>query len=427
MTQRPNIVLIVLDTARADAFDLLEGGRTPFLAEIAHRSIVFRNAASTFDVTRPSHHSMLTGFYAGSADPEYDQAEHSIAFLLRELGYLTIGVSANGLLSQETFNSVKSFESYSNLLEEVENHFPLLAEEHRAKLEDVHQRFGFPMFDGGRQALDIWLNRLVLTDAKLVITRLGRVLSEYRDDPRPRFIFLNFLDAHDPYAPDDAFYQIEQESALEEVTTNLRSRPLPESDFEQRTGEIRERERHVPRNHLAFDLSPGQLEIYRQRYQAEISQLDGSLQVLFTLLQREHVLQSSVVFITSDHGESFGEDGFVLHGLGNRGDFEATRHVPLIVVPPGAELTAPLVVDEEVSIADIRPTIDALVGVEVELGHRRVYRRGRSLVNFAPALFSIPPTTVRLRLDEGHALDLDREKILERLRSMGYLAPAGND
>ena len=64
---RPNILLISLDTLRYDATGLAPQGsnRTPFLRQLAANGVEFTRSYSTFDSTRESHFSMLTGFVSG--------------------------------------------------------------------------------------------------------------------------------------------------------------------------------------------------------------------------------------------------------------------------------------------------------------------------------------------------------------------------
>src|SRR5712691_9112171 len=101
--QRPNVLLIVLDTLRYDAtsFGDPSTNNTPFLASLAAGGVVFHNAYSTHDFTPPSHFAMLTGIREGLGT-SVDRAEYGVPFQLRLAGYDTFGVSANQLLAPST-------------------------------------------------------------------------------------------------------------------------------------------------------------------------------------------------------------------------------------------------------------------------------------------------------------------------------------
>src|SRR4051812_13568624 len=76
---RPNVLLIVLDTLRFDAtsFGDPQKANTPFLESLATRSVVFTRVYSTFDYTPPSHFTLLTGLKEGLDGPN-DRTEHGL-------------------------------------------------------------------------------------------------------------------------------------------------------------------------------------------------------------------------------------------------------------------------------------------------------------------------------------------------------------
>ena len=116
--QRPNILLIVLDTVRYDATpaDPTSSNPMPFFAQLIRAGVNFTNSYSSFDSTPQSHFSMLTGFHAGLGS-QLDVPEHSVAYHLGELGYDTFGVAANGNLSQRSSLFLKPFRRYTCLMD----------------------------------------------------------------------------------------------------------------------------------------------------------------------------------------------------------------------------------------------------------------------------------------------------------------------
>jgi arylsulfatase A-like enzyme len=104
-------------------------------------------------------------------------------------------------------------------------------------------------------------------------------------------------------------------------------------------------------------LSPAEIDLLASLYDGEVASVDGELRMLFADLQKTGFLDNAVIVITADHGEEFGEHGVMLHGFTL---YNTALRVPLIVVAPG---TVPgRVVQEDVSLLDVAPTILELVG-----------------------------------------------------------------
>ncbi len=115
---------------------------------------------------------------------------------------------------------------------------------------------------------------------------------------------------------------------------------------------------------VAVDLSAEARKIYHQRYRATAREVDAALQQFFAALERQKLLENTVVIITSDHGESFGESDLITHMFGDRGDFESTHHVPMLILLPSKMRTTTKVIDRRVSIANLAPTIYDLAGLD---------------------------------------------------------------
>jgi len=93
------------------------------------------------------------------------------------------------------------------------------------------------------------------------------------------------------------------------------------------------------------------------RYVAEVATVDKQIGRLYRFLEKEKLLDRTVLVLSADHGEAFGEHGQNFHAFGN---FDEVVHVPLIVHAPGAEARR---VATPVSLIDMRPTILDLLGI----------------------------------------------------------------
>ena len=118
------------------------------------------------------------------------------------------------------------------------------------------------------------------------------------------------------------------------------------------------------------ELTAEQVALLQSLYDGEVASVDAELRKLLSDLEKKGLLQDAVIVITADHGEEFREHGRMLHG---RALYNETVRVPLIVVAPGYE--GGRVVDENVSLLDVAPTILGLAGVPIPKSFE-----GRSLV-----------------------------------------------
>ena len=410
----PHIVIIVLDTVRASSISILdpEAGAGS-LYPIAKNAVVFTHASSTSDYTPPSHYSIFTGYYDG-LNTEIDQPVNSVLSTLKSLGYEAIGISANGVVSPSTLNSMKQFDTFVNIWNDIRDNKRKESNIHREKLWKKMR-----LYD-----IEPKINNIehILSDADRVLCELRKELPDHPTSPQ--FLFLNFMDAHDPYLPPEDFYTL----TAKEVPSDLRNRRIPPWDSlhkdDKQLAAAREKLSALGTTQgrvnwkISVDLSPAQLAIYKDRYEAEIRFLVSRLKDVIALLKKRGIYENSIIFITSDHGEEIGESGYLTHHLLNKGDYDATRRVPFLVIPEKKEITAPVVIDEEVSIADIKPTLEALFGIDS--AYHPGHRHGRSIAAHL-ADYSIE-RIVEKRVDRSGPEPSDTTKELERqLKSLGYI------
>src|SRR5262249_4300029 len=153
---------------------------------------------------------------------------------------------------------------------------------------------------------------------------------------------------------------------------------------------------------------------------------DQALRRVFDILAKNNLLDSTVVIITADHGEAFGEKQMITHSFGNEGDREATHRVPLVIALPPAYGPRDRTVSVQTSSADIAPTIYDLAGLDwSKLNDMALPGRfGKSLVPYFGATFADmrlrAVTTEAAALSSTEAADA-RKKAEERLRALGYL------
>jgi len=340
----PNVLLVVLDTVAASHLGSYGYKRntSPRLDQLATEGVLFEQNFSAASWTLPSHASIFTGLHpnthgTGWQKPRLADGTTSVGTLayndfqtlseeLSLLGYDTCGVSEKAWLSTES-GLTQGFESYwdfSNLSLSETFFLPRLFHRYQSKL-------GLPITNptdkGGAQVVN------------QALAWLGGNRS--RDEDRPFFLFLNLNEAHDPYDPPPGY----REKFLPDGFPLLETYPpLLRSDVMLH--------REVLQGITA--ISADEMALYKALYDAEILYQDGLLGQLFDGLQSLGLKENTLIIITSDHGEEFGEiEGRVGHQLSLS---DSLLHVPLVIRYP-ALLPAGRRISSLASSLDIFPTI----------------------------------------------------------------------
>ena len=314
---RPHVLLIVLDTVRADHLSIY-GYERPTTRELEARferlgrGVAFPSVHSDGNWTVPSHASLFTGLAPGEHGAHFtpgnsfffDIADHAtLAERLRDVGYRTIGVWANPWLGRVD-GMARGFDVY--LRPEMPNRLPQFGEAARRLLTPgVHP-----------EVVETERGDLVLARLESELTACGDV---------PCFAFANLLDAHAYYVPD-----------------------LCRGRF------IDWRIRETIRLPSLHD-DPEQLARFEVYYDEELCDLDARLAGFLDRLDAGGLLDSSWVFITSDHGEAFAEHGNIEHGSSA---YAEQVRIPLLVLPPRGQSIA--VDPRPANLVDVTRTIAAI-------------------------------------------------------------------
>lgn len=418
--KRWNFLLVVVDTLRYDATSLAGTSDTPFLQSVARRGVSYTRAYSTHDNTPASHFSLLTGFRNGLRTPKLDRPDVALPYQLGQFGYSTFGISANGTLSQSTMATLGGFRHYSCLFDEWRAMESGERDRVRKEIDQKLRRYGARLNDFNRDN--------GFCTGERVLAELPGMLESVTE---PFFGFLNIMEPHDPYLPSEASLPLSRFD--KRVDPDLRFRPLrfPLTRPEDVAPPAR-RQSILTRLaaaegrawSLADDLSKEQLDTYRRRYQGEVRDADAILRRIVLMLEARGLLDNTWLIVAADHGEAFGEAGFVSHWLSDAGDREATRHVPLVWSGPVRFQTS-LRVTEEVSLMDVAPTICDLAGIDwrpiaalspdVPFGRSLVYQLTGSVVSGGR---SVPRFGAEMPASQQEIL---RKEALDRLRALGYI------
>lgn len=379
-TSRPNVLIVALDGFRVDATSLHPSSRneTPALRALARRGVHFSRAYAPSDIPPNTHFSILTGFKTGLWSP-YDRASISIPGQLRGHGYRGFVVTPDPNLTAR-LPAIGAFGEVVNLYDI----FNALGPEELAAAE-ARADARIDAYGGARTQFH---RAMMWASAEHVVARSMPLL-----DGKAPFIGLITFYAGDPWFPDPAHYDRGTEPV---AVPDLRGRVL--SDELQHPEAIQDdaRRRFVRQTieraagrpwSTTLDLTPAQLAVYRERYHAHVRDLDRALGTLAAALDARKLLDSTIVIVTSAGGQAFGELDLIGRSFRDNGDFETLRHVPLIMLLPPCYGVSPATVSEQVSLADVAPTLYELLALDPKdlwLGNRLA--RGRSRAAVLPGL-----------------------------------------
>jgi arylsulfatase A-like enzyme len=327
-TGRPNIILITLDTTRADHFSCYGYGAktTPFLDSLAKQGVLFRNAYTTATWTLPAHGSLFTGqmpsvLGIGFKNFFLAPGTNTLAEIFKQHGYTTGGFIGGPFLVS-AFRINQGFDYYN---ENLDNHSKL-------------KRFSLFRTISHLLKKQIWETNGQRNGAE-INSELFPYL-EWAQSHKPFFLFVNYFDAHDPYDPPQKYRDILYPGKIRWKKGNLRSlfmdkkrgvalfsdgKALEESDFQQ----------------------------LRYLYDAEIRYLDDQIASLWNKLKELGLLNDTIVVFISDHGETLGEHGFLDHG---HLLYQEQVRIPFLIIGPG-KWSGGEQVAESVRIVDVFPTL----------------------------------------------------------------------
>lgn len=292
----PNVLMLVCDTARADAFEPYGAGpgSTPTTRQLASAGAAIPDVFSTACWTLPSHASMFTGRMpralglgqapGGSpqgARPVLDaHRDRLLPEVLRRSGWDTRAASTNVWVSQHSGFDIGF------------NEFELV---HAGSRQEGVNR------EGAKGRL-VWAYEGLRSRSDDGAGAVEGILSRWLDDraDEPFFWFVNLVECHSPYLP-----------------------PLPYNDLSP-IGRMKAADE--AREYLSLDaiwrtclgvneVPEEALERMRHLYARSVRLMDDWLARVLERLDDRGLLEETLVIVTSDHGENFGENGLLAHAF----------------------------------------------------------------------------------------------------------------
>ncbi|MBZ0113968.1 MAG: sulfatase [Thermoanaerobaculia bacterium] len=321
----PNLVLISLDTVRADHLSAYGYPKptSPVLAAWADdHGVVFEEAIAGAPWTLPSHMSLLSGLDALHHGFNHDVGRvqdsprnfELLAETLRRSGYVSAAATGGAYL---------------------------------------HPRYGF---DHGFSSYRYWKDR-ARDDSELqegVNRTLDFVATERS---QPFFFFLHTYAAHDPYEAYEPYFSRVASPGVVAVPGEIHLTSPPNR---AELGFGQEVSFRLSSGGIQRSLGPNDRPLIEAFYDSGLARIDAELGRLFKGLEELDLLDSTMIVITSDHGEALLEEG----RAGHVDLFDSVLRVPLVIAWPGGEGAGRRVKDQVRSV-DILPTI--LQTLEIDL------------------------------------------------------------
>lgn len=376
---RTNIVLLVVDTLRADYLNCYgkDWIKTPNIDQIARDGVLFEKAYAPMSTTAPSHASIFTSLFPyqhGVITNEYHLAEKipRLTDVLIESGYKTGAAISVFHLNDVLSGLGDGFDFY----EQVD-----------------------PAWSGERGISDLGV---YTRPASITMSGAIEWLDEVHNDPF--FLWIHTYDPHIPYMGEGDYHKMYYEGDPNDPSHTM----MEDVMFNKGWGpEI-----------LSWCRACRDLDYYKREYAAEISYVDNQVGRLIQNLKRLGVYENTLIVLTSDHGENLGEhnvyfDHWFL--------YETDLHVPLIYHYP-KELPKSVRVKNDVSIVDIAPTMLDIIGEAIHPIAQNCFE-GSSLRPFwtGPAENDGIVYAEGLNYTEVAAWD-DRYKVIWELKSTEYNA-----
>ncbi|HEV2987837.1 MAG TPA: sulfatase-like hydrolase/transferase [Candidatus Angelobacter sp.] len=304
----PNVLVIVVDTLRADHLSGYGYSRqtSPNLDHVAGMGVLFEETYAGASWSLPSHASLMTGRYPsehGAEKGPLDERYPTVGEIFRSRGYRTGAFSGNSFFFCRRLGLARGFihfDDYSGSLVQA-----AVRTCYGRALEALLNRLRFGNLPVRRTAPEVNASFLQWVDSK---------------PHAPFFAVLNYFDVHDPYIPPQPyrtmFSKLRNPGGI--IDESLASHAMPATP-EELQGEI-------------------------DAYDGAIAFTDDQIGQLLRELEKRHIADNTLIVITSDHGESFGNHGLFIHG---NSLYRGQIRVPLVFywptrIPTGLRIARPV-------------------------------------------------------------------------------------
>jgi len=305
-----NVILLTIDTLRKDVVGIYnkENNLTPFIDSLVNHALIFTRFQSSGPYTQASFPGILTSSYylEYGRDKKLSTRRLLISEALQKSGITTAAFHSNPYLS-DFFGWNRGWDIFYDSMQ-----------------DEVSDRIPYVRGDQVNRKVKLWLEQHVQSDNK-----------------KPFFLWTHYMDVHEPYIPKKQYLQLVDPS----ISLN-----------EQEMFDL------FKNTLLKRDISDSKaVHLLRNLYRAGVRETDEYVKEFFNILKQNHLLENSIIMITTDHGDEFGEH----QGLSHDGKmYSELIDSPFIIIDFQREKEE--LCNKLVSNVDIAPTILYLFGLSQE-------------------------------------------------------------
>ena len=308
-TPPKNIIMVVLDTTRADAFAPFYPNtdvQTPFMDEVIKHGTSFKNTYNNENWTKPSTATIMSGLYstthtARRAESILPKEVRLFSEHLQGQGFYTGFMTSNAVLSDK-FGFNKGWDTFTNYA------------------------------------------RTPYGNGKYLYQNAAKWLEERPDPSKRFFLYIQSVDAHTTY----------------EVPAKYSGKYF-KGKYNGKLGQNFDREEQVEADKGALKLSETDLNWVKAMYKGEITYQDEQLGILLKKIKELGLDEDTMIVITNDHGEELKEHGHMDHGWTL---YDEMIRAPLVFSFPKGIKTNHVIKDVFEHV-DLAPTLSAVLDVEM--------------------------------------------------------------
>jgi len=304
-----NVILLTVDALRKDTLGCYgnKDKLTPFVDSLQDKCIRFTKMQSIGPYTQASFPGILTSsyYFEYGRGKKLSPKRTLISEVLKKFGITTAGFHSNPYLS-DFFGWNRGWDVFYDSMDvDVTSEIPYI------KGDEINKKVGE------------WLSSYIK----------GK---EYN----PFFLWLHYMDVHEPYVPERKYIDMVDPSinlSQNEMFNLFKDIVLKRDVSDERT-----------------------VKLLKKLYDAHVRETDDYIKKFFNILEKLNLLRDSIIIITSDHGDEFGEH----NGLSHDGKmYSELIDIPLLIY--GYDKDKGEICDTLVSNVDIPPTIVHLFGIEL--------------------------------------------------------------
>ena len=302
-----NVILLTIDALRKDVLGCYgsQGGLTPFIDSLQDKCIRFTRAQASGPYTQASFPGLLTSsYYLEYGKPKGLSPNRTlISEPLKRAGIITAAFHSNPYLCDYLGWNRGWDVFYDSMEEEVDERIPYIK-------------------------------------GNVINSKVDEWLTSYRQgDNKPFFLWLHYMDIHEPYVPERKYIDMVDPSLTisQNEMYNLFKDVLLKRDVSDE----------------------GAVKLLKKLYDIHVREVDGYIKEFFAILGKLDLLPNSVIIMTSDHGDEFGEHGGLSH---DDKMYSELIDVPLLIYDLSQDEGG--VCDALASNVDIPPTIIYLFGLD---------------------------------------------------------------